>query len=62
MCFFTFYGAPGQDPKPKFDSEGATAPFWKRLTYWVVVLGCRDLEKQALKNTLFGSFWTLLDL
>eukprot|EP00434_Breviolum_minutum_P032329 symbB.v1.2.028590.t1/scaffold3043.1/size64820/3 len=28
-----------KDPKPKFDSEGATAPFLKRLLYWVVVLG-----------------------
>lgn len=28
-----------KDPKPKFDSEGATAPFWKRLAYWVIVLG-----------------------
>lgn len=27
-----------KDPKPKFDSEGATAAFWKRLTYWAVVL------------------------
>eukprot|EP00931_Biecheleriopsis_adriatica_P065572 TRINITY_DN4007_c0_g1_i1.p1 TRINITY_DN4007_c0_g1~~TRINITY_DN4007_c0_g1_i1.p1 ORF type:complete len:2799 (-),score=514.89 TRINITY_DN4007_c0_g1_i1:146-7867(-) len=29
-----------KDPKPKFDSEGATAAFWKRLLYWLLVLGC----------------------
>ncbi|CAE7355225.1 CALS12 [Symbiodinium natans] len=27
-----------KDPKPKFDSEGATAAFWKRLLYWTVVM------------------------
>eukprot|EP00931_Biecheleriopsis_adriatica_P011650 TRINITY_DN11272_c0_g1_i1.p1 TRINITY_DN11272_c0_g1~~TRINITY_DN11272_c0_g1_i1.p1 ORF type:complete len:2747 (-),score=476.15 TRINITY_DN11272_c0_g1_i1:166-8406(-) len=27
-----------KDPKPKFDSEGATAAFWKRLVYWLLVL------------------------
>eukprot|EP00930_Biecheleria_cincta_P067964 TRINITY_DN5496_c0_g1_i1.p1 TRINITY_DN5496_c0_g1~~TRINITY_DN5496_c0_g1_i1.p1 ORF type:complete len:2756 (-),score=417.43 TRINITY_DN5496_c0_g1_i1:241-7377(-) len=27
-----------KDPKPKFDSEGATAVFWKRLVYWLFVL------------------------
>ncbi|CAJ1337857.1 unnamed protein product, partial [Effrenium voratum] len=28
-----------KDPKPKFDSEGATAPFLKRLFYWICVMG-----------------------